>query len=299
MKEIDRIVQHLLRHKEFALNVLSSSYPFSITELRKYADILDWFEVSANENIYWTESLFNEFESMISVDGLRGNESFPWTEAFIDKHIKELFYVDDPMGEWKSYFGMNKTLPWSEHFIDKYIEHWDLQFLSMNDNIPFTIELIDKYKDNWRFDLLQYTLRTKADPELKSHLSKFYNCNIKDNTHSCKFCFQGAEILEEYKGRRISLEFIYCPNFKWSDDIIFKLKSRIQNRDHALLLIDTFIKKAFKHWSIEVLDAFEEYWEYDENRFPRAACDYLAFAVKENDRLQNIMNELKDHSFNE
>jgi len=293
MKEIDQIVQHLLRHKEFALNVLSSSYPFSVTELRKYADILDWFEVSANENIYWTESLFNEFESMIRVDGLRGNESFPWTEAFIDKHIKELFYVDDPMGEWKSYFGMNKTLPWSEHFIDKYIEHWDLQFLSMNDNIPFTKELIDKYADNWRFDLLEYTLGTKADPELKSHLSKFYNCNIKDSTHNCKFCFQGEEYLEMYRGKQVSLEFIYCPNFNWPENFASKLKTTIRNREERLMIADIFLHKPFKHWSIDVLDAFEEYWEYDEHIFPRAVCDYLAFAIREADELENLMNKLE------
>ena len=49
MEEIDRIVKHLLRHKDFARSVLSRSYPFTIAELREYSKILEWGRISMND----------------------------------------------------------------------------------------------------------------------------------------------------------------------------------------------------------------------------------------------------------
>jgi hypothetical protein len=293
MKEIERIIQHLLRHKEFAKGVISKSYPFTKSELRKYSDKLDWELVSANENISWTESLFNEFGSKINFEDLRENESFPWTEEFIDRYIKELFYNNDPeYGEWKSDFGWNKGLPWSEKFIDKYIEHWDWQFLSMNDNLPFTIELIEKYSDKWRYDLLEYNFGIKATPELKSYLNIFHNCNIQEDIHNCKFCFKGEEIFEEYKGMPVSPEFIYCPNFNWSDDFASKLRTKIRGENDEKIVVDVLTTKAFNHWSIDVLDAFEEYWHYDTSNFPDELTDYLAFSIKDSTGFEELMKKL-------
>ncbi len=92
MEEIDRIINFLGRHTSFAKTIISMGYPFSHDELSIYTDKLNWYWISCNGNIVWSESLFKEFESKINMEAFSGNETFPWTEEFIDEHFMDLFY---------------------------------------------------------------------------------------------------------------------------------------------------------------------------------------------------------------
>ncbi len=292
--EINKIIRHLLRHKEFARSALSISYPFSIDELRKYSDKLEWEWISTNPNILWSEPMYNEFENKIILEALKDNDSFPWTEEFIDKHIMDFFYeMDEEFGVMKSDFGSNEGLPWSESFIDKYIEHWDWNQLSTNRGIPFTIDLIQKYSDKWNFNSLEFNCRIISDPPLRSYINIFHNCDAHELIHNCPFCYKGEEIFDEYKDRAVSTDFIRCPNFKWSDDFGSKLRSKLRGEGDEQRVVDAIRLNIVNHWSIDLLDAFEEFWDYNIINLPDELTDYLAFAIKANKCLDKIMKELK------
>ena len=292
MNDIDRIVAHLLRHKEFGRKVISRSYPFSIAELRKYNKKLEWECISMNNKISWSESLFNEFENKINIEALRYNNSFTWTEEFIDKHIMDLFYEVDPeIGICKSVFALNSGLPWSEKFIEKYAEHWEWEYLSVNYFLPFTIDLIERYKDKWNFHSLELNSRIISDQSLKDYLNVFYNMNVQEIFHSCDFCYKSEEIFEEYKGKPISPDFFNCPNFNWTTDFASKMRRKLRGENEAKIVVKDIMDKPFDHWSIDVLDAFEEFWDYNALHKPVALTDYIAFAIKKNKRLEEVMAE--------
>ena len=246
-----------------------------------------------NSKISWTYSLFNEFEDKIDIEALRDNESFPWTEEFIDKHITDLFYEIDPeIGICKSVFSLNPGLPWSEKFIEKYAEHWEWEYLSVNYFIPFTIDLIEKYKDKWNFDSLELNTRIIAEHNLKDYLNVFYSRNAQEFFHSCQFCFKGEEIFEEYKGTPVPPDFFHCPNFNWTPNFATKLRLKLRGDNDQDIVVKNIMAKPFNHWSIEVLDTFEEFWDYNTLHIPIAVNDYLAFTIKKNRKLAELMAKI-------
>jgi hypothetical protein len=58
------------------------------------------------------------------------------------------------------------------------------------------------------------------------------------------------------------------------------------------MMVDVLTMKALYQWSIEVLDSFEEFWEYDILNFPNELTDYLAFAIKEYEKFEELIKEL-------
>jgi hypothetical protein len=292
-RELDRIIEHLLRHKEFAILTISKSYPFNIKELQRYSTELNWECLSMNSNIAWTDSLFKEFEDMIDVQALGYSSSFPWSEEFIDKHIEDLFYEVTPEGEVeKTGFAYNRGLPWSDKFIEKYAEHWDWMWLSMNNSIPFTTELIDKFAERWDFRSLEFNKKIVQDETVKLYLNIFYNRDVREYFHKCEFCFKGEEIFEEYKGKPYNDQFCTCPNFKWTEDFASKLKQKIKSKEVKKYIARTISNEKFNHWSIDVLDAFEEFWNYYLIYCEDKLTDYLTFALKQNGRLDELMSKL-------
>jgi len=87
-----RLINFLLGHPEFSINIISQYYPFTKEELIKYSDKLNWVWVSMNEAIVWNEKLYNEFSNKIPLSSLASNNTFPWTEEFIDENLIDLFY---------------------------------------------------------------------------------------------------------------------------------------------------------------------------------------------------------------
>jgi hypothetical protein len=81
LSDPSRLISFLFDHLEFSINIISQYYPFTKGELRKYFDKLDWFWVSMNEAIVWSEKLYNEFYDQISLPSLANNKTFPWTEG--------------------------------------------------------------------------------------------------------------------------------------------------------------------------------------------------------------------------
>jgi len=288
----DRVIDFLLRHKEFAKIAISKSYPFRREELIRYTDRLAWNWIGFNNNILWTEKLFYEFEKKINVGMLSNNTNFPWTEEFIDKYLYELFYDLESEEVEKSSFAYNPTLPWSDKFIEKYAEHWEWMWLSMNEAIPFTIELLDKYIDRWDPEQLVYNERIAKDQSLRARLDTSYDLDVRIPLHNCEFCFKGEEIYEEYKGNFFNVEFCFCPNFNWTESFASQLRQRIVNHKVAEYLCERITWEHFDHWSIDILEGFEEFLDFDALRCFDVVPDYLAKHLKDSGKLDELIKDL-------
>jgi hypothetical protein len=288
----DRVIDFLLRHKEFAKIAISKSYPFRREELIRYTDSLAWNWIADNNNILWTEKLFYEFEKKINVVMLSDNTNFPWTEQFIDKYLYELFYDLDSEEVVKSAFAKNPTLPWSEEFIEKYAEHWQWMWLSMNEAIPFTTDLLDKYMDRWVCSELEYNQRIAKDQSLRAYLNISYDLDVRIPIHNCEFCFKGEDLFEEYKGKSLSVEFCFCPNFNWTDSFSAQLRKRIYRHKAAEYLCSRISWQTFDHWSIDILEGFEEFLNFDPLRCISNVPDYLAKHLKDSGKLDELIKQL-------
>ena len=81
MKEFIKLLK---ANKRSVLEFLSATYPFSITELDKYADHLDWYEVGANENILWDIEFVRKFKKNASnYNSFYSNKTVSWKLEYL------------------------------------------------------------------------------------------------------------------------------------------------------------------------------------------------------------------------
>lgn len=104
---------------------LSSEFPFSLEQLEKYADRLDWEMVSGNKNIFWTVAMLEKFKNRIHWDKLANS------------------YNAEEM---------------AEEILEKFKDRWDWNEFSESGNL--TPAIVEKYADrlcwkklidNWNF----------------------------------------------------------------------------------------------------------------------------------------------------
>ena len=80
------IISFLIKHPNYFIGLLSSYYPLSLFQLNLYKDLLDWYKISANENINWSLDILNEFHDTINWASLTTNSG-----AFVNKKLLEIF----------------------------------------------------------------------------------------------------------------------------------------------------------------------------------------------------------------
>ena len=288
--EINKLINFLLRHKEFALEIISGYYPFTRDELQIYSDKLDWFSVSINEAIVWNEKLYKEFSDKISLCALSNNKKFPWTEEFIDKHYIELFQLDDE-DAFPGMISLNPSLPFNKELLQKYKEIWLWDFLSSNPGIPFTLELIEEFKDYWIYQEFEHNDTIIADPILKFHLGVNASLNSFEKLHSCLYC--NMEMYDVFEKNSISLyEMFHCPNFKWDFYLLRLIKENIDKkkdfRDQLIYLEES----STVPWSTELLELFENDWNYHMLPMNNYVGKYIGDAIKEATVLDALLNHL-------
>ena len=71
-----------------AWRLISKEHPFSLDQLEKYADRIDWEELSCNGNVFWTIPMLEKFKSRLNWRKLINNYSLRnWdVEAFFRKY---------------------------------------------------------------------------------------------------------------------------------------------------------------------------------------------------------------------
>ena len=129
---------------------VSGDFPFSEAQLEKYADKLDWKEVSGNTNIFWSVQMLEKFKRRID-----------WTA--LSRCLQEENV--------------------SAELLEKFKDYWNWEELS--DNNCLTPELIDQFADyiNWKALINNWSCCEKLATEEfnRKYSDRIPACDFKDS----------------------------------------------------------------------------------------------------------------------
>lgn len=129
---------------------VSGDFPFSEAQLEKYADKLDWKEVSGNTNIFWSVQMLEKFKRRID-----------WTA--LSRCLQEENV--------------------SAELLEKFKDNWNWEELS--DNNCLTPELIDQFADyiNWKALINNWSCCEKLATEefIRKYSDRIPACDFKDS----------------------------------------------------------------------------------------------------------------------
>ena len=85
------LVDFLIRHPELFINLVSSFYLLSETQLEKYEENWDWTKIINNNNLKLTEKSIDKFDHKpLWSNCISKNETLSWSLEFIEKYKEEL-----------------------------------------------------------------------------------------------------------------------------------------------------------------------------------------------------------------
>lgn len=129
---------------------VSGNFPFSEAQLEKYADKLDWKEVSGNTDIFWSVQMLEKFKRRID-----------WTA--LSRCLQEENV--------------------SAELLEKFKDYWNWEELS--DNNCLTPELIDQFADyiNWKALINNWSCCEKLATEefIRKYSDRIPACDFKDS----------------------------------------------------------------------------------------------------------------------
>jgi hypothetical protein len=144
----NNIISFLLKHPNFYIGSISTNYPFSIKQLKRYKHVLDWSKISRNEKINWSYEILIEFKELIQWSSFTINRS-----AFVDLSILDTFENKIDWHGNDNYWGdsivANKGIHWDIETIDKYADKINFEKLSTASSVVWSESLLDKYIDKW------------------------------------------------------------------------------------------------------------------------------------------------------
>ncbi len=103
--------------------------------IRTYSYDLDWYSLSKNVNIDWSEDLLDDFQDNWVWDELAANASIVWTPKLINKYKTRL--------DWHNLL-RNRHLPISDSFLSEFT---NIKYV-IESNIYLNDELVEKYNLN-------------------------------------------------------------------------------------------------------------------------------------------------------
>ena len=101
---------------EQAWKGLSQDFQWSEQLLEKYADKVDWHEVSGNNQMLWTASMLEKFKKRIN---------------------------------WRELSGTSHQCLLNADMLARFEQYWDWHELSDNSSLELTCELLDKFIERW------------------------------------------------------------------------------------------------------------------------------------------------------
>ena len=248
------------------IDLISQYYSFDIDYLEKHKDVLNWNNLSANENLFWTIELLEKFEDKWNWTILTIKEYIPWSMELIEifkykwnwvelgglSDSKSLPWTIDLIEEFKEFWqweflSKNSSLPWSNKLIEKFEDNWHWAFLSINDSLPWSIELLEKYEKRWYWSMLSMRKNLPWSIDL---ILKYIDYWAWDGSAS-------LELMDIYKGND-------------NNNGIYSLSGNV-----ALPLSIELIEKFKDNWnwvilsgnksiefSIELIEKFEDKWNW-------------------------------------
>jgi len=125
----------------FAIN---EALPWTPDLIRRFADRLNWGDLSANTALPWSQQLISTYEDRWDWTRLSMNLSLPWTLQLIGRFTERWDW-----GSHKTGLSGNEAVPWSLQLIDCFSERLDFVILSSNPTVPWSLELINRFEDKW------------------------------------------------------------------------------------------------------------------------------------------------------
>ena len=125
---------------EQAWKGLSQDFQWSEQLLEKYADKVDWHEVSGNNQMLWTASMLEKFKKRIN-----------WRELSGTSH--QCLLNADMLARFEQYWDWhelsdNSSLELTCELLDKFIERWDWrEIIGRWDDVLFNEGFLERYKD--------------------------------------------------------------------------------------------------------------------------------------------------------
>jgi len=190
------IVDLFLRRHQILIKWLCLNYPFKHSQIEKFKEDLNWYSISSNRNIKWTEAFIDKYKASLSFYTLAKNPSLPWSIEFIDRYPE--------LWKEKENLSGNTGLPWSKEFIENYKHRWNWHWLTMNPGISWTKEMFIE------FDLFNENLS-----EINGH-------NLWTN-----------EFLVKYADKLNWSHLTYNMNIKWSSELIGAVKVHWRERERT------------------------------------------------------------------
>ena len=235
MKEFIKLLK---ANKRNVLEFLSATYPFSITELDKYTDHLDWYQVGANENILWDLEFVRKFKKNASnYNSFYSNKTVSWKLEYLLEldpcHKKNLagtyehnsIRIYDQCGLTKEsilkhisiwyWTGLSqiKNLNWSIDLINTFIDHWDWDHLSMNNHIQWDETMILEFKDQISWGYLIQNPSITWSNSLFEKVENYIDWKLASNYLSFEW---ETNFLEIYKDKLLVYDISGNSNINWS-----------------------------------------------------------------------------------
>ena len=125
---------------EQAWKELSQDFPWSEQLLEKYADKVDWHEVSGNNNMLWTASMLDKFKKRIDWSELSGTDHSSLLNAEVLARFEQYW-------DWHK-LSDNSSLELTRELLDKFIERRDWrEIIGRWDDILFDEDFLERYKE--------------------------------------------------------------------------------------------------------------------------------------------------------
>lgn len=164
----------LSRHQEMVPDYLLRKYPFSMEQLKKWRNKLDWETIASNIHLPWSLELFREFDYELT---MREDELSP-------ESLEDLSTVKAKPGEYHLGIYFIEKIQWSIEFLDfakdkltwflvtekwplemtvemldRYADYFDFYFINGYWDLPWTSDLLERYADKWDYHSLSVRLK--------------------------------------------------------------------------------------------------------------------------------------------
>ena len=125
---------------EQAWKELSQDFLWSEQLLEKYADKVDWHEVSGNNQMLWTASMLEKFKKRIDWRELSGTGH----QSLLNAEMLARF---EQYWDWHE-LSDNSSLELTRELLDKFIERWDWrEIIGRWDDALFDEGFLERYKE--------------------------------------------------------------------------------------------------------------------------------------------------------
>jgi len=215
----NRLIALFIRHPDFFVGSISSSYPLTIEQLYKYKDKLKWvldnrgffmYGLSSNKFLPWSESLIDEFYESWDWSGISsfilGDKL--WFKGILEKYVDKLLWND---------VSFNTNIPWASGILIKFSGKLDWKQISGNRSVPWSSSFIEKFADKIDFHILGNCL--------SSQFNNIRTIDVKNNIENPLSLTERIELIEKYEHK-----FDWnCLQFDWENGLSRKSKDDIIN----------------------------------------------------------------------